>query len=165
MHPVGTLISKDMPTKLDSKIINLISQDIPLVKNPFKVLALKLGIKENVLLKRIKAYKRKGLMRKFCASLNHKKIGFNSNAMVVWNIPDKLINSAGKLMSLYPQISHCYQRRKAPGWDYNLYTMIHGKTKNECLAVIKDISGKTGFKNYKVLFSSKEYKKTPVKFA
>jgi len=153
-----------MPTKLDQKIINLISQDIPLEKVPFKVLALKLGIGEQVLLTRIKAYKKKGLMRKFSASVNHKKIGFNSNAMVVWNIPDKLIASTGKLMASYPQISHCYQRIKAPGWDYNLYTMIHGRTKAECLVVVKDISKKTVCKDYRILFSSKEYKKTAVKF-
>lgn len=153
-----------MPSKLDQKIINLISQDIPLEKAPFKALASKLGIKESVLLARIKAYKKKGLMRKFSASVNHKKIGFNNNAMVVWNIPDKLIDSTGRLMSSYPQISHCYQRIKAPGWDYNLYTMIHGRTKAECLAVVRDISKKTACQDYKVLFSAKEYKKTPVKF-
>jgi DNA-binding Lrp family transcriptional regulator len=153
-----------MSTKLDQKIINLISQDIPLAKDPFKVFASRLGIEEKVLLRRIRSYKKKGMMRKFCASLNHKKIGFNNNAMVVWNIPDKRIDSAGKLMSSYPHISHCYQRRKAPGWEYNLYSMIHGKTQKECLDVIRDISVKTACKDYRVLFSSREYKKTPVTY-
>lgn len=153
-----------MPTKLDQKIISLISTDIPLVKEPFNVLAAKLDIEQKVLLERISFYKKKGLMRKFCASVNHKKAGYDSNAMVVWNIPGKFIDSAGKLMASYPQISHCYQRKKASNWNYNLYTMIHGRTKNECLSVIRDISKKADCKDYKVLFSSREYKKTAVKY-
>ena len=157
-------ISNDMPTKLDNKIINLISRDIPLVKEPFNVLAAKLGIEQKVLLKRINAYKKQGLMRKFCASLNHKKIGINSNAMVVWNVPARSVQKAGKIMSLVPQVSHCYQRRKAHLWNYNLYTMIHGRNKKECFTVISDISNKTGCKDDKILFSSKEYKKTPAQY-
>lgn len=153
-----------MLTKLDKKIISLISQDIPLVREPFKALALKLGIEEGVLFGRIKAYKKNDFLRKFCAVLNHRKIGFKYNAMVVWNIPDKFIDKAGSLMASFSQVSHCYQRKKTPGWDYNLYSMVHGRTKKECLDVVKDISRKTACRDYKALFSSEEYKKTPVKY-
>lgn len=153
-----------MLLKLDKKIISLISQDIPLVKEPFNDLALKLGIRQEFLIERMKSYKKKNFMRKFCASLNHRKIGFGYNAMVVWNIPDKLIVKAGSLMSSFSQVSHCYQRKKAPDWNYNLYSMVHARTKKECLDVVKDISRKTACRDYKVLFSSEEYKKTPVKY-
>lgn len=153
-----------MLSKLDKKIISLISQDIPLDKEPFKSLALKLGIKQQVLLKRLKYYKETGVLRKFSASLNHKKIGFRYNAMVVWDVPERLIDKSGNCMASFRQVSHCYQRKKAPGWDYNLYSMIHGKTKKECLDVIKIISKKIICSEYKILFSSQEYKKTPVKY-
>jgi len=149
-----------MLSKLDKSIISLISRDIPLVKEPFRNLSLKLGIKQEVLLKRLKFYKEKNLLRKFCASLNHRKIGFAYNAMVVWNIPDKLIDQAGSLMAAFPQVSHCYQRGKALDWNYNLYSMIHGKSKKECLDVVRSIYRKIGCKDYKLLFSSEEYKKT-----
>jgi len=149
---------------LDKAIISLLSEDIPLAKRPFKELAVKLGIKENLLLSRLKSYKKNGLMRKFSAALNHRRIGFKYNAMVVWDIPDELIARAGNLMAAFSQISHCYQREKPSGWNYNLYSMIHGRTKKECFDVVKDIVKKIGCKDYQVLFSSKEYKKTSAQY-
>lgn len=153
-----------MLSKRDKDIIGLISNDIPLVKEPFKRLALELGIEKDVFLERIKSYKENGLMRKFSAAINHRKIGFRYNAMAVWNIPDSLIVEAGNLMASFPEVSHCYERRRAPYWKYNLYSMIHGKTKEECLSVIRDIAKKTYCKDYKILFSSHEYKKQAAKY-
>jgi len=153
-----------MLSKLDKNIISLISRDIPLVKEPFRNLSLKLGIKQEALFKKLKFYKKKNLLRKFCASLNHRKIGFGYNAMVVWDIPRERLNKAAGLMVASAQVSHCYQREKAPDWNYNLYSMIHGKSKKECLDVVKDISGKIGCKDYQVLFSSQEYKKTAARY-
>lgn len=103
-------------------------------------------------------------MRKFSAVLNHRKIGFQYNAMVVWNIPNNLINKAGNLMAAFTQVSHCYQRKKAPGWNYSLYSMIHGRSKKECLEVVRQISKETSCKDYRILFSSKEFKKSAVKY-
>lgn len=153
-----------MPKELDKTIISLISQDIPLCSRPFESLASRLGIEEGILIDRLKAYKRSGLIRKFSAVLNHRKIGFNYNAMVVWDVPDKLVDQAGSFMAAFAQISHCYQREKAIGWNYNLYSMIHGRSKKECLNLIKDISKRLSCRKYQVLFSSEEYKKTAVKF-
>lgn len=149
---------------LDKAIISLLSEDIPLARRPFENLASKLGIEEKILISRLKAYKKNGLMRKFSASLNHRKIGFKYNAMVVWHIPNKLIERAGSLMATFSQISHCYQRKDASGWNYNLYSMIHGRSKKECLDVVREIYGKIGWGDYKVLFSSKEYKKIAAKY-
>ena len=153
-----------MFSKLDKAIVGLISQDTPLVKEPFRDLALKLGIEEEALLKRIKYYKKSGLMRKFSATLNHRKAGFKHNVMAVWNIPDGLVDKAGNLMASFPEVSHCYERKKAGDWNYNLYSMIHGKTNKECLGVVKSISKKIGCKDCRVLFSSCEYKKSPARY-
>lgn len=154
-----------MLSKLDKAIIGLISRDIPLVKEPFKDLARKLGIEERILLERMRSFKKNGLMRKFAASLNHKKIGFRYNAMVVWNVPGRLVDKSGNMMASFDEVSHCYERRKKPGWNYNLYSMIHGKTRRECLGVVRKISGKIG-KDIarRALFSFKEEKKTGAKF-
>ncbi|MDP2912663.1 MAG: Lrp/AsnC family transcriptional regulator [Candidatus Omnitrophota bacterium] len=154
-----------MGSTLDKKIISLISRDIPLTKEPFKDLADRLGIKEQMLLERIRSFKKNGLMRKLCAILNHRKIGFQYNAMVVWNVPEKLIDKAGSAMSSFDEVSHCYQREKRNGWNYNLYSMIHGRTKRESLAVVKKISGRIGPDiDYRVLFSSGEEKKIGAKY-
>ncbi len=153
-------------SKLDKAIISLISRDIPLIKEPFKKMACALGIEERALLQRIQFFKKNGLMRKFAASLNHKKIGFLYNAMVVWNVPERLIDKAGKIMASFAEVSHCYERKSRPGWNYNLYSMIHGKTLEDCLEMVKNISGKIGGNiERRVLFSSKEEKKTGVKYS
>jgi len=149
-----------MLSKLDKDIIALISRDIPLTKRPFKDLADKLGVDERVLLGRIKSFKAGGLMRKFSASLNHRKIGFRYNAMVIWNVPESRIDKAGNIMASYESVSHCYERRKAPCWHYNLYSMIHARTRQECLSVVDKIYKRIGNPEYRILFSSKEYKKT-----
>lgn len=151
-------------SKNDKAVIGLISRDIPLVAEPFKEMALKLGIKEGELLGWIKAKKISGFLRKFSAVINHKKIGYRYNAMAVWNIPNKFINEAGNLMSAFSEVSHCYQRSKAPDWEYNLYCMVHGKTKEGCLSVVRDIRKKTACKDYKVLFSSREFKKSAAEY-
>ena len=152
-------------SRLDKRIINLISKDIPLTKRPFKDLAGKLGIGEKELLERIRFFKKNGLMRKLSASLNHKKIGFRYNAMVVWNVPQKFIDKAGNIMASFDAVSHCYEREKAPVWNYNLYSMIHGRTKTECLKVVRKISQRIGLRlEHKALFSFKEEKKTGAKY-
>jgi len=153
-----------MLSKLDKTVINFISQDLPLVKEPFRNLAQKLGIEEAVILERIKLYQKTGLLRKFCAALNHKKIGFAYNALAVWNIPNILIVKTGKTMAGFPEVSHCYQRKKTADWNYNLYCMIHGKTKKGCLDVIRSIGKKINCKNYRILFSTREYKKSAPKY-
>ena len=153
-----------MLSKLDKAIVGLISQDIPLVREPFRELAHKLGIKEETLIARIKSYKKYGLMRKFSASLNHRKAGFKHNVMAVWNVPDKLIDRAGNLMASFPEVSHCYERIRAGDWNYNLYSMIHGRTRRGCLEVVRGISKKIGCKDYRILFSFCEYKKSAARY-
>jgi len=163
---VKEAVGRKMLSKLDKRIIALISRDIPLTKRPFKDLARKLGIGECFLLGRIKSFKKNGLMRKFSASLNHKKIGFRYNAMVVWDIPDSIIDKAGNVMASFSEVSHCYRREKSPGWNYNIYSMVHGKTKSECLETVKKISDKVGRDfDHMALFSSKEEKKTGAKYS
>jgi DNA-binding Lrp family transcriptional regulator len=153
-----------MLSSLDKKIISLISKDIPLTEAPFEVVADKAGISEHKLFARLKSYKKSGLMRKFSAVLHHINAGFKYNAMCVWNVPEKSVVKAGNLIAGFCEVSHCYQRKKYPDWNYNLYAMVHGKTKSECLAIAKKISKEIGFSDYKTLFSSKEYKKTGVKY-
>ncbi len=155
----------EMLSKIDKKIISLISRDVPLTKEPFKNLAASLGVDEHFLLKRIRSFKKMGLMRKFAVILNHKKIGFRHNAMVVWNVPQKFIDKAGSIMASFDEVSHCYQREKSDGWSYNLYSMIHGRTREEVLGTVKKISDKLGRDiDHRALFSSKEEKKTGAKY-
>src|SRR3989338_9196013 len=154
-----------MLSKLDKKIIRLVSRDIPLVREPFRDLAGRLGITERLLIKKIRSFKKSGRMRKLSAVLNHRKIGFRYNAMVVWDVPKGLIDKACAIMASFDEVSHCYQRKKAPGWNYNLYAMVHGKTRSECLRATRRISSRVGADiDHRALFSFKEYKKTGARY-
>ena len=153
-----------MAEKIDRKTIRLISADLPLKEKPFAEIAGKLGITESALLERMNAYKTNGVMRKFAAVIDHRKIGFKYNAMVVWNIPSECVAKTGKVMASFWEVSHCYERKKGVGWKYNLYSMIHGKTKKRCYDVVEEIAREIDCREYLVLFSSKEYKKTGVKY-
>ncbi len=153
-----------MLSSIDRRIIAAASKDLALAERPFEILAHSLGIKEDTLLERMRYFRKRKILRKYSAALNHINAGFKYNAMVVWDVPERFVKKAGGIMSSYEAVSHCYQRERACGWNYNLYSMIHGKTKKGCLSVVRDISEKTGFNNYRILFSSKEYKKTGVKY-
>lgn len=151
-------------SSIEEKIAGAVSLDLPLIERPFRTMAAGLGVTEEKLLAHVRAFKKEHVLRKYTAVLNHRKAGFNRNAMVVWRVPDGSMEKAGALMASYEAVSHCYQRQTAPGWDYNLYSMIHGRSEEECRALVRKISGRTGLNEYRVLFSSKEYKKTGVKF-
>lgn len=103
-------------------------------------------------------------MRRFGAILHHRKAGFSSNVMVVWVVPDDKCEEAGKVMASFPQVSHCYKRTPLVQWPYNMYTMIHGQTKEECETVVSDISRITGIYEFELLYSTKELKKTSMKY-
>lgn len=164
--PAIQMITQEMPScdytmdELDKKIITLIQGDIPLELRPFETLAQDIGITEDEVIDRIKTLKRDGIIRRFGATLRHQEAGFSSNAMVAWIVPDDRIDEIGWIMAGFHEVTHCYHRRPQEGWRYNLYTMIHGESKEACYEVTRRLSRKTGCHDYAVLFSEKEFKKT-----
>lgn len=148
----------------EKKLIHEIQGNIGNNKRPFKIIAEKFGVSEGELIKNIIHLKEKGVMRRFGAVLRHQKAGIDVNAMVVWKSKESDIENAGNIMAKFPQVSHCYQREVQLGWTYNLYTMVHSSTKKECMDTVRKISEATGIKNYKILFSSREFKKTSMEY-
>ncbi len=149
---------------LDEKIISLLQKDIPVDPRPFKIMADLLGIYEDEFLNRIEAMIQNGVIRRFGATLYHQEAGFSANAMVVWIIPEEKIDETGHIMAKFKEVTHCYHRIPQKDWKYNLYTMIHGDTREECYDIAKKISDKTGMKQYTLLFSEKEFKKTSMEY-
>ena len=158
-------ISKDYElSSTDIKIIKEVQEDFPLISNPYNHLAKNAGLEFNDIINCLNNLKEKGVMRRVAAILHHRKAGFKANAMGVWNVPlDKIEEIAPKMSSL-KSVSHCYRRPTYPDWPYSLFTMIHGKTAKDCESVIKSLSEMSGIKEYDSLYSSKEYKKTRLKY-
>jgi DNA-binding Lrp family transcriptional regulator len=153
-----------MIDEIDKKIIGQIQGDIPLGAKPFAVMADEIGLSETEFIKRVRAMQESGVIRRFGATLRHQEAGFSANAMVTWIVPEERMDEIGETMSGFPVVTHCYYRRPQKNWKYNLYTMIHGDSEDECVEIARQISEKTGIKEYSILFSVKEFKKTSMEY-
>ncbi|MDP2895282.1 MAG: Lrp/AsnC family transcriptional regulator [bacterium] len=149
----------------DKQLIVLLSGDLPETLTPYRDVALRLqGLPEEELLATIKRFKESGILRRFGAVLRHHQAGFAANAMVVYQVREEEIARTAEAIVSSPAVSHCYQRETRPGWPYNLYAMVHGRTKQQCQEVAAGIARSIGNPNYRLLFSVREYKKTSPSF-
>ena len=103
-------------------------------------------------------------IRKMGAVLRHREAGFVANALCAWFVPPNKLDEVANTMIKNPAVSHCYDRTTAPDWNYNLYTMIHAKSRSECENIINELSKETGINDYQILYSKKEWKKTSMKY-
>ncbi|WP_027364229.1 siroheme decarboxylase subunit beta [Desulfotruncus alcoholivorax] len=153
-----------MLNKLEKQIIRELQTDIPLVPEPYRLIAEKLGISEQELMDIITKMIDRGIIRRFGAALRHQDLGFVANAMVVWEVPEAKISEVGQKMAEFKEVTHCYQRPSRPGWPYTLFTVVHGLNKDECREKAQVIAGATGIHKYELIFSTKELKKSSMKY-
>ena len=152
-------------TDAEHKVLEQLQGSIPLSPTPFADIARKAGVDEDFVIALIREMKDKGYIRRFGATLRHQKAGYGFNAMVAWYVEDGMdIEAIGRTMAKRPEISHCYQRINCMDWPYNVYTMIHGRTKDDCLRVVAELMEQTGVTQYDLLFSTKELKKTSMRY-
>ena len=150
--------------ELDRKIIRLLQGEFPLVAEPYKVLAEEIGITEEALLARIETMREEKKIRKMGAVLRHREVGFSSNCLCVWNVPDERVDEVGGRMAEHPRVSHCYDRNRTPDWPYNLYTMIHGYSREECEVIAAELAATAGIEERCMLYTKKEWKKASMRY-
>jgi len=153
-----------MLTELEKKIIASIQEDLAVTERPFQVISKSAKVPEGVVLDTLKALCAKGVIRRFGATIRHQKSGFGANAMVAWRVDEERIDSIGKLMASFKEVSHCYRRNPTAGWPYNLYTMIHASDQESCKATARKMARKASVDKYSLLFSRRELKKTSMKY-
>ena len=149
---------------MDKEYIRQLQKDIEIIKEPFKTIAENLRISSSELFNKIKEYENIGIMRRFAAILRHRQAGFTANGMIVWKIPEEKVDEKGLKIASFPQVSHCYRRPVYPDWEFNLFSMIHARTIEAAEKIAKEISTVIGIENYKILFSSREFKKERVRY-
>ena len=149
---------------LDRRLFALLQGDLPLVERPYGLWAESLGVSEGEVLARFAGYLEKGWLRRIGAILYHQRAGFVHNAMGVWQVPAERLEAAGRACAGFVQISHCYRRPTFPGWAYNLYTMIHGKSEAEVAGVVEEIRRASEPVDYKLLEIVREFKKTSMRY-
>ncbi len=146
------------------EVIALSQVDIPLVEEPFKETINRLDMDYDEFFNILNTLKDAGVMRRFAGILNHKRAGFNANAMVVWDIDDNLVEEMGKIASSFKAVSHCYLRPRYPKWPYNLFTMVHGKSDEETNAIIAEMADELEHFARRPLYSTREFKKRRIKY-
>ncbi len=156
--------TEEVLSETDKQIVKALQEDFPLCEEPYKVLAERVGMDENEFLQRVKVLMAERKIRKMGAVLRHREVGFKANALCAWNVPPEKLDEIAATMIKNPAVSHCYDRTIAPNWNYNLYTMVHAKTREECDSTIEELAKTSGVKDYRVLYSKKEWKKTGMKY-
>jgi DNA-binding Lrp family transcriptional regulator len=145
--------------EFDMAVIRATQGDMPVVPEPYAPAAEKLNISQTQLLAHLQQMQERKLLRRVAAILFHRRAGFSANGMGVWKVPDEQIMELGPRMAAFRGISHCYQRPTYADWPYSIFTMAHGRSKEECDAILDSIADQTGVNERATLYSSTEFKK------
>jgi DNA-binding Lrp family transcriptional regulator len=132
---------------------------MPVIAEPYAPAAERLGVPTTAVLERLESLRDRGGLRRVAAILYHRRAGFSANGMGVWAVPDDAILETGRRMAAFRGISHCYQRPTYDDWPYSVFTMAHGRSKEECDAILDSIAEATGITDRATLYSSTEFKK------
>ena len=147
----------------DRALIAATQGGLPLVPRPYDAVGERLGVSGQQVRERLAQMLESGLVRRIGAVPNHYRLGFTANGMSVWDVDDALVDALGERIGQLPGVSHCYRRpRRLPAWPYNLFAMLHGRTRAEVeqqAAQVRDLLG-AACRGHDILFSTAILKKT-----
>jgi DNA-binding Lrp family transcriptional regulator len=145
----------------DRRLLAAIQPGLPLVSRPYAELAARIGLNEADVIARLARLKDAGVIRRLGVVVRHHEVGYRANAMVVWDVADAKVRELGRCLAGFDFITLCYQRpRHLPHWRYNLYCMIHGKSREEVLLQLEWLVNRCGLQSlpHEVLFSRRRFK-------
>lgn len=143
----------------DLLLLKAAQDGLSLTDRPYQTWGEVLGIPEEEVIDRLRALEREGVIRRFAATIGHRALGIVANAMIAWIVPPESVIATGELFAAADEVTHCYERTTATDWPYNLYTMVHSRSREDCLRIADQLSRQSGISDYRVLFSEREYKK------
>ena len=149
---------------LDLAVIRATQGPMEAVPEPFAAAAAELGISQPALFEHLESMRERRALRRVAAILFHRRAGFSANGMGVWRVPEERIPELGPRMASFRGISHCYQRPTYADWPYSVFTMAHGRSKEECDAILDSIAEDTGIEERRTLYSSTEFKKCRLRY-
>jgi DNA-binding Lrp family transcriptional regulator len=143
----------------DVAVIRALQGDMQVVPEPYAPAAAALELPQERFLEHLEGMRERRLLRRVAAILYHRRAGFSANGMGVWKVADERVMELGPRMAAFRGISHCYQRPTYADWPYSIFTMAHGRSKEECDAILDAIAEETGIEERATLYSSTEFKK------
>lgn len=147
----------------DRRLIIATQGGLPLLPHPYHALGEQLGMSAEAVMARLSRLLEAGIIRRIAVVPNHYALGYRANGMSVWDVSDECVDALGEAVGRLPGVTHCYRRPRAlPLWPYNLFAMVHGRSRNEVEAQVKEIADLLGSacRAHDVLYSSRVLKKT-----
>lgn len=147
--------------EMDRRLLAAIQGGLPLVARPYAELGARLDLGEAEVVARLQQLRTRGVIRRFGVVVRHHEVGYGANAMVVWDVPDELVRELGHCLAEFDFITLCYRRpRHLPQWRFNLYCMIHGKTREDVLSNLEWMVNRCGLQGlpHETLFSRRRFK-------
>ena len=141
---------------------------LPLVPRPYDAVGERLGVSGQQVRERLAQMLESGLIRRIGAVPNHYRLGFMANGMSVWDVDDALVDALGERIGQLPGVSHCYRRpRRLPSWPYNLFAMLHGRSREEVEAKRAEVAALLGpaCRSNDILYSTRILKKSGMRLA
>jgi DNA-binding Lrp family transcriptional regulator len=154
--------------ELDRRIVHATQAGLPLVPRPYEAVGAALGISGEQVRERLQAMLSDGLIRRIGAVPNHYRLGFTANGMSVWDVADERVDALGEQIGKLPFVSHCYRRpRRPPVWHYNLFAMLHGRSRDEVEAQAQQVAALLGdaCRSHDILYSTAILKKTGLRIS
>lgn len=148
----------------EETLVHQLTGDLPPARRPYAEIGEAARMSEDAVIATIERWKGDGTIRRLGAVLAHHKAGVTVNAMGVWRVPEAHAEEVGKIMAEFAQVSHCYERPATEEWPYNLYTMIHARSVEECEEIATTLSESTGMESYELLYTTRELKKAPMRY-
>lgn len=155
------------PAELDRALVLALQGGLPRVPRPYHAVAESLGVAPEVVMSRIAAMLESGAIRRIGVVPNHYRLGYTANGMSVWDVEDAEVDALGTRVGALGSVSHCYRRpRRLPLWRYNLFAMVHGKSRGEVEESVAEIARLLGpaARAHDVLYSTRILKKTGLRF-
>jgi DNA-binding Lrp family transcriptional regulator len=149
---------------IENRVLAALQDGLPATRTPYSDMARRIGISTNELLTILERWKREGKIRRMGAIVNHFRVGLAEGAMVVWKVEPERIADVGAILAGFEEVSHAYERRTSPGWEYSVYTMVHGATEEAVRRTIERMSEAAGVPDYLVLSTRKELKKAAPRY-
>ena len=146
----------------DVRLLALIQAGLPLEEDPFAPAARALGTTPEAVVERLRALNAAGVVRRFGARLDQRRLGLVANAVIAWRVPPERADAVGAALAARSEVTHCYERRGVPGsWEHTLFAVVHAESREAVDRLAADLGRMIGLDDRVVLLSSAEYMRRP----
>ena len=145
----------------DRALIKIVQHGLPIVSRPYADIANRLGTTEQDVMQRLQKLISNGSIKRFGVVVRHRELGYKANGMVVWDVPDDRVSELGTCIGRFSYVTLSYRRpRRLPDWPYNLFTMVHGRNRDEVRQKVEKIVEACGLQDieHAILFSTRRFK-------